>query len=198
MVNMPGLTAVCVLRKCYTKNHPVRFTTNTRKPVTLIPDQNRLNKMKPPPLIDRPGIEMNIKLHGAYQQFHAFLEELDKKVLTDTVARKITTEVEELNRMQDIDPSLKKSLRQRLNKIIKLLEKEQKIVPRNYYRNLWLALGMSVFGLPLGVVFGNVIGNLAMLSIGLPIGMGIGAIVGTGMDKKALAEGRQLDIEIKY
>jgi hypothetical protein len=39
---------------------------------------------------------------------------------------------------------------------------------------------------------------MAFLGVGLPIGMAIGLAVGTGMDKKALAEGRQIDIEIKY
>jgi hypothetical protein len=38
---------------------------------------------------------------------------------------------------------------------------------------------------------------MGLLAIGLPIGMGIGIAVGTSMDKKAMNEGRQLDIEIK-
>ena len=89
-------------------------------------------------------------------------------------------------------------LKQKRFKIIKLLEKELKIVPKNYYRNLWFIVGMSVFGLPLGVAFGISIGNLGLLGIGLPIGMVIGIAVGSGMDKKAHKEGRQLNIEIKY
>lgn len=32
----------------------------------------------------------------------------------------------------------------------------------------------------------------------IPIGLAIGMAVGTGMDKKALEEGRQIDLEIKY
>ena len=62
---------------------------------------------------------------------------------------------------------------------------------------MWLAIGMSAFGLPIGVAFGLSIGNIGLMAIGLPIGMAIGAAVGTGMDKKALEAGRQLDIEIK-
>jgi drug/metabolite transporter (DMT)-like permease len=82
--------------------------------------------------------------------------------------------------------------------IIKLIEKKHKLVTKNHYRNTWLAIGMAVFGIPLGVAFGTSLGNMALLGIGLPIGMAIGMGVGTGMDKKALEEGRQLDLEIKY
>lgn len=53
---------------------------------------------------------------------------------------------------------------------------------------------MSAFGIPLGVAYVSIIGNMAFLSIGLPIGMVLGMAVGAGMDKKALKEGRQLDI----
>jgi hypothetical protein len=77
------------------------------------------------------------------------------------------------------------------------LEKELKVVPKNYYRTLWMALGMSAFGLPIGTAIGLFLGNIGLLAVGLPIGMGIGAVVGTNMDKKALAEGRTMDIEIK-
>ena len=83
-------------------------------------------------------------------------------------------------------------------KIIKSLEKEFKIVTKNYYRKVWVALGMAAFGIPLGVVFGAILGNMAFLGIGLPIGMVIGIAVGSGLDKKALDENRQLDVELKY
>ncbi len=57
---------------------------------------------------------------------------------------------------------------------------------------------MSVFGVPLGVVFGASFGNMGFIGIGLPIGMVIGMALGVSMDKKAFEEGRQLDLEIKY
>jgi hypothetical protein len=83
-------------------------------------------------------------------------------------------------------------------RLIKLIEKEVKLVPKNYYRNLWLTLGMAGFGIPIGVAFGASLGNMAFIGVGLPIGLAFGIALGTGMDKKALAEGRQLDLEIKY
>lgn len=81
---------------------------------------------------------------------------------------------------------------------IKLIEKELKIVTKNNNRNTWLAIGMSAFGIPLGVAFGTSLGNMGFIGIGLPIGMAIGIVIGTGMDKRSFEEGRQLDLEIKY
>jgi len=40
--------------------------------------------------------------------------------------------------------------------------------------------------------------HLVILGIGFPIGLALGMAVGTGMDKKAFEEGRQIDLEIKY
>jgi drug/metabolite transporter (DMT)-like permease len=71
-------------------------------------------------------------------------------------------------------------------------------VTKNHYRNTWLALGMGVFGIPLGVTFGVSLGNMGLLGIGLPIGIVVGLAVGSVLDKKAFEAGRQLDLEIKY
>jgi hypothetical protein len=60
-----------------------------------------------------------------------------------------------------------------------------------------MALGIAVYGVPLGLAFGVSLDNMAFLGIGIPIGLAIGIGVGNGMDKKALKEGRQLDLEIK-
>lgn len=61
-----------------------------------------------------------------------------------------------------------------------------------------MVLGMSAFGIPMGVAFGLSMGNIGLLGIGLPIGMGVGVGVGSYLDKKALTEGRQLDVDLKY
>ena len=148
-------------------------------------------------LKERPDLNDNIKLKNSYTQFECLLNELAKRKLPDVVAEYINEEVKSLNRLPTGE-ELKKALKKKQAKIIQLVEKQLKIVPKNYYRNMWLALGMSVFGLPLGVAIGLSLGNIGLLGIGLPIGMAIGAGVGSGMDKKALQEGRQLDIEIKH
>ncbi|PHN04033.1 hypothetical protein CRP01_24435 [Flavilitoribacter nigricans DSM 23189 = NBRC 102662] len=109
---------------------------------------------------------------------------------------RINTEINDINTFPGEGKDLKRKIRAVRTSILKIVEKELKLVPRNYYRNQWMALGMSVFGIPLGVVFGSALGNLAFLGIGLPIGMSIGLAVGTNMDQKAQKEGRQLDVEL--
>ncbi|OAQ39334.1 hypothetical protein A5893_10645 [Pedobacter psychrophilus] len=96
-----------------------------------------------------------------------------------------------------IEKDLKILVFKRQTAILKLLQKELKIVPKNHYQTLWMLFGFTAFGLPIGVAFGFLMDNMGLLGIGLPIGMGIGIVVGLLLDKKALKEGRQLDVVIK-
>ncbi|MCU0338062.1 MAG: hypothetical protein MUF12_09440 [Sediminibacterium sp.] len=150
-------------------------------------------------IIDRPSITESThpKLFKAYSQLNLLLNALQAKVLPQDTSNTIDQAIDEINAIADTDRLLIKKVKEKQNAIIKLLEKQHKIVPKNYYRNLWMVVGMSAFGLPIGVAFGMSIGNLAMLGIGMPIGMAIGIGVGSSMDKKALEEGRQLDFEVK-
>ena len=140
----------------------------------------------------------DFKLNEIYTQFTKLLIELEKRELADEIVVSINQDIDEINSMTTIKKELRKQIKLRLQRIIKLLEKEVKLVPRNYYRNMWLVLGMAAFGLPMGVAFGTSLGDMAYIGLGLPIGMAIGQGVGDGMDKKAMKEGRQLDVEIKY
>ncbi|REH01620.1 hypothetical protein [Flavobacterium aquicola] len=149
-------------------------------------------------LKERQGLPEYDKAIKVYEQLGAFLKELSKKELPSHIIQSINQDIEELNSIPVFDTNFGKTVKKKQSKIIKLVEKELKIVPQKYYTTFWLAVGMSAFGIPLGIAFGISIGNLGLLAIGLPIGMGIGALVGSAMDKKALEEGRQLDIEIKY
>jgi hypothetical protein len=149
-------------------------------------------------LIERPNIEGNIKLGRAYEQLGQLLNALEQRELTSEVAVLIDSEIDALNSSSDTDQKFLRSIKKVETKIIQLVEKKLKIVPRNYYRKLWFVLGMSAFGLPMGVAIGLSAGNIGLLGIGLPIGMGIGFAVGSKMDQKALKEGRQLDFEVKY
>jgi len=145
-----------------------------------------------------PELLTDTKTNALYHQLQNLLNLLEQKKISPETLQKINLETEAINSTSLRDKDLHKMLKEKQNHIIKTLEKDHKIVPRNYYRNIWLAAGMGAFGLPIGVAFGLLIGNIALLSIGLPIGMAIGIGVGTSLDKKAEAEGRQLDIEIKH
>lgn len=146
----------------------------------------------------KQNITGNIKLSRVYIQLEELLKELKNKELSSEIIESINNEIAELNSSSLSNTKLLNFAKQKQTKIVRLLEKELKIVPKNYYRNLWLALGMTAFGLPLGVAFGVSTGNMGLLAIGLPIGMVIGIAVGTKMDKKAFEEGRQLEIDLKY
>lgn len=143
----------------------------------------------------RPEISENAKLSKIYSQFENLITVLNGIGLPDNIKETINASIEQLNSASK-DNLLKKP--KGTGKIVKLIEKQLKIVPINHYRNTWMALGMVVFGLPLGIAFGTILDNIGLLGIGLPIGMVIGLAVGTGMDKKAKEEGRQLNIEVSY
>lgn len=149
----------------------------------------KINQLK-----SRPEINDNAKLLKVYTQFESLITELEGLSLPDNVVDTINESIEQLN-MTSNDRLLKETKKEQ-SKIIKLIEKQLKIVTINHYRNTWMALGMVVFGLPLGLAFSTNLDNMAFIGIGLPIGMAIGLAVGTGMDKKAQEEGRQLNIEI--
>ena len=149
-------------------------------------------------LMQKPEIDSNIKLREAYLQFEKLLSELRKRDLPDSLLISINKDIEELNSSSSSGDKLRKMVKDKQTGILKVLEKDLKLVPQNYYRNIWLAVGMSAFGIPLGVAIGVSLKNMAFIGIGLPIGLPIGILVGTRMDKKAFKEGRQLDLEIKY
>jgi len=149
-------------------------------------------------LKERNNLDQHTAEARFYTQLAELLQQLRLRTLPTSVTEKINTHISVLNSSDCDGSNLKKLVKKQQAEILKLIEKELKIVPKNYYRNLWLALGISAFGLPLGVAFGLSIGNMGLMALGLPIGMAIGVAVGTNMDKKALEQGRQLDIEIKY
>ncbi len=144
----------------------------------------------------RSDIDQNKKLVLIYTQLEKLLTELRKKELTEEIEISINNEIVKINSISDSDKKLRNQITKSYNNILRLLEKELKIVIKNHYRNTWLAIGMATFGVPLGVAFGAIMDNMGLLGIGLPIGMAIGLAVGTAMDKKAFENGKQLDLEM--
>ena len=146
----------------------------------------------------KPDTEQHLKLRKRLLELDKLVHELKKWPLNPTTISHVNENIGQVNSFSGSDHELQKLVKGAQKSILKMLEKDLRIVPKHHYRNLWMALGMSVFGLPLGVAFGASLSNIAFLSIGLPIGMSVGMAVGAGMDKKASAEGRQLDFELKY
>ncbi|WP_162427363.1 hypothetical protein [Pontibacter pudoricolor] len=149
-------------------------------------------------LAPRQDMEQNKKLTKNFTQFENLLTELRARKLPDEITQYINNEITLINSTSGSEKALGKQVSKSQSGILKLIEKELKLVTKNHYRNMWLALGMGTFGLPLGVAFGTSLGNMAFLGIGLPIGMAIGAAVGTSLDNKAIKNGTQLDLEISH
>lgn len=148
-------------------------------------------------LRQREGLEQFKKLVETYQQLQRLCDAFLEKKLDETVIQKINVELDALNAIETVDDTFRKSIKKTEDKILKILEKDLKIVPINYYKTLWMILGMSAFGMPFGVLYGVIIGNMGMIGLGLPFGMAIGVFLGMNLDKKALAQGKQLAFERK-
>ncbi len=135
-------------------------------------------------------------LSKEYSLLEQLVQELQNSELPPEVVVELNTEIFRLNAVLDNDLKLYFYVKLVKKKILKTLHNDLEIVPKNYYRNLWLALGMSVFGLPLGVILSAILDNTISIAIGLPIGLAIGLAVGAEMDKRALENNKQLELEI--
>ncbi|MBC9797500.1 hypothetical protein [Sinomicrobium weinanense] len=151
----------------------------------------KINNLK-----QRPHLTKNTKTEKTYLQFEKLLSELRKRELPAEIVNSVNKDIEEINSIPGDGNPLKKTIGKKQNGIIKLIEKKIKLVPKKHYLNLWLPLGMAVFGIPIGIIFGISMGNMAFLGVGLPVGMVLGIAIGTELDKKAFEEGRQLDLEV--
>jgi hypothetical protein len=146
----------------------------------------------------KPELMLDKKFEKKYFVFSRLIKELQKRDLPDDVILQVNQQIESINSFYGESRQLSKLMKKGQNSILKLLDKKLKIIPRNYYRNLWMVLGLSAFGVPLGAAYGTLIGNMGMLGVGMPIGMVIGMAVGAKLDKKAKDSGRQLDVEVDY
>ncbi|WP_430816065.1 hypothetical protein [Carboxylicivirga sp. RSCT41] len=153
-------------------------------------EQNKIIQLKEVEPQDIPP-----KDYKEYIYMRRLVEELNKRDLPQGVVEFINDNLELINHAIENKYELKKQIKTSKKNILRFLEKQLKIVTKNHYRNLWMALGMTVFGVPMGIVWGQVTDNMGSLGIGIAIGMTIGLALGNSMDKKAAGEGRQLNIE---
>ena len=144
----------------------------------------------------RGAFEADKKAIKYIEVFVKLINELKKRELPDEVVIFINDNIDIVNKAED--NQFLKAIQKAQTAIINKIEKELKIVPRKYYQKFWKLIGMAAFGMPLGLLFGLSLGNMAFLGIGLPIGLAIGLALGSGMDKKAFEENRQLDVEIDF
>ncbi len=142
----------------------------------------------------RPTSKLSLKA----DVFEKLLNELKSRDLPESMIESVNQQVALVHASGIDEKTFAKQLSKSQSFILKQLEKELKIVPKNYYRTTFMSLGMAAFGIPMGVAFGLALGNLAFLGIGLPIGLAVGMAIGASKDKKAADEGKQLEVEIIY
>lgn len=128
-------------------------------------------------------------------KFQQLIKALGEKEIPEQTLESVNSEIDKVNQAQS-ETELTKQLQKSFRKILIISEKELNLVAKDYYRNMWLAIGMSAFGIPLGVAFGAVLNNYAFIGIGVPIGFVIGIAIGSKKDKEAFEQGRQLNVEV--
>ena len=144
----------------------------------------------------RKDMEENKKLLRKYKTLQQTIEEIKQHDIPEHIADSINREINQIESFTGGHEDLAKRILKTQSKILKQVEKELQLVPKNHYRNQWLALGMAAFGIPVGVAFGISFDSMAFLGMGLPIGMIIGMAIGSVMDKKTVEKGKQLNIEL--
>lgn len=133
------------------------------------------------------------KIRNQYILLEKLLLELEQKQLPEEVVQEINQEIAQVN----CSPLSVKTISSARARTLRLLEKKLEMVPKHHYRNMWLALGIASFGIPLGTVFSISLDNYAFIGVGLPIGLALGIAVGSSLDKKAQESGKQLEFENK-
>lgn len=135
----------------------------------------------------------NSKAKESVDRLNQLIEELQSHKLPDDLVSKLNSEVERVNGLSPTDKSLRKEVQKAIHLFSKSIIKEAKLVPKGYHQMLWTGIGMSAFGVPIGIGIGTALDNMAFLGIGLAFGLPIGMAVGAAMDEKAKKEGRQLN-----
>lgn len=145
-------------------------------------------------LINRRLTDKSRKTTEKYNQLQKLIKELRKRELGEKTTADVNGEIMRFNQVNTAAPNFDRSLKQTQSAILQHLRENLNLVPKNHYRDLWLVLGMTALGIPLGVIFGVGFADMAFIAIGMPCGMALGIGIGVSKDKKAKKDGRQLDI----
>ena len=147
-------------------------------------------------LKSKPAYKNNQELRKKFVEFKKLITAIKKKEIPTEMIAEINIEIELINNFEEDEAALLKQYKNSLAGIISALESKLSLTPKGYYRNKWMAIGIALFGVVLGTVFGVIMDNMAFIALGIPLGVGLGLAIGRRKDKKAFEQGNQLDIEI--
>lgn len=141
-----------------------------------------------------PAQKFSEKEKKELHEFEKLILELNRRNIPADVALQINEKIEALNRFEGPSKDYLKKTRSSKKGIFELLQKNLGLVPKEYYTNLWMPIGMTVLGLPIGMILFVITKNAAFIGLGLPIGLAIGSHHGKKLDKKAEEERKVLDL----
>lgn len=122
------------------------------------------------------------------------LAALGERELPDEVVQAINERIASINAFEGSQRAFERHIRKQRTGTLQLLEKKVGLVQPNHYMGLWMALGLGIFGTPLGIAMGASLGNYGLIGLGLPIGLMVGMLIGMSKDKQAQKEGKQLPV----
>ena len=131
-----------------------------------------------------------------YSRLKSVITALNNKELNKETWSEISSTIEAFNQHNITEKEYGKLAGRTRVKILSIAERKMKLIAKNTMMTRWMAIGMSAFGVPFGIIYGLSIDNMAFLGVGIGMGMSIGVGIGIALDKKALRENRQLDIEL--
>lgn len=131
-----------------------------------------------------------------YTLLKKLIIELHERELPPEVVVDLNTEIAQLNSILDNDETLGSNIKQVKKKLLISLHRDLGLVPKNYYRNYGLAIGMSVIGVPIGVLLSILFNDYSYIAIGYMLGIVAGLAIGKLFDKNALENNQQLQLEI--
>jgi len=148
-----------------------------------------LNSLRKPSFLDQSD-----RLLKSFEKTQALIEDLNQRELPLETKEAIQTAIEQVNNAPEKLKDYRKSLRKAYSTIVRRVQKDMGLSTKGYHLALWMSMGMAVFGVPFGIMFGAALDNMGLMSLGIPIGMGIGVAIGASLDEKAAKAGKQLSI----
>lgn len=131
-----------------------------------------------------------------YSLLEELIIELQDRELPPEVVVELNMEIAHLNAIVEDHKKLFKALKRVKKNVLKILHDDLGLVPKNYYRNFGLAIGMSVIGVPIGVLLSELLNDYSYVAFGFLLGMIAGLAIGNLFDKNALENNQQLQLEI--
>ncbi len=142
-----------------------------------------------------PGA-VSTRVTKKYKKLFLLIEELENHNLTPDTESAVNTIITNYNAYNGPAEKLGRTIGKARVDILRVVEKNMKLIPKNAMLIRWMGIGMSAFGISLGAAYFVVLGNMAFMGVGIGIGLSIGVAIGAGLDNKAKKENRQLNIEL--